>query len=102
MLEISSEAAAHLKAHLDDVLPVLRNPAVDDESLKELLIGLYKAGLHDGQAKVESLLRQITEDMAQIVVAFIDKDAERLATAVGEFVERRVIVRKIEPSEMRH
>lgn len=102
MLEISIEAAAHLKARLDDVLPIIRDQKISDEALKDVLIDLYKAGLCDGHNKVEPLLRQMTEDMTQIVVAFLAKDAERLAAAVGEFVDRRVIVRTVEPNETRH
>lgn len=92
MLEISTEAAAHLKARLDDVLPILRDKSVSDEALKDILIDLYKAGLCDGHDKANGLVAQITQDMTQIVVAFLARDGEALAKAVGEFVDRRVIV----------
>ena len=98
MVDISTEAAAHMKARLDEELPILRDQNVSDDALKDVLIDLYKAGLCDGRAKVEPLLRQITQDLTDIVVAFLAKDTEGLAKAVGEFVDRRVLVNYAESS----
>lgn len=95
MLEISSEAAAHLKARLDDVLPILRDQNVGNDAIQDILIDLYKAGVNDGSAKANGLLQQITKDMTHIVMAYLSRDAEKLAAAVGAFVERRVIVNAV-------
>lgn len=70
----------------------LRDKNVSDEALKDILIELYKAGLCDGHDKANGLVAQITQDMTQIVVAFLARDGAALAKAVGEFVDRRVII----------
>jgi len=66
--------------------------AESEEMLLQRLEGLYWAGFKAGSDTMKSVLKDVSGELSQIVVAHIQGDADQLKATLDDFARRHVLV----------
>lgn len=93
-MELSPEALVHMQKQITGILDVLRNPEISDKTVVDMVIDLYVAGVKDGYAKADGVVKAIMKDVTKLVIAHKAQDAAGVKAALDEFIERRVVIMK--------
>lgn len=74
------------------LIPLLADIASNKEAIREILMGVYIAGINDGRDEVDGLLTSVINDIAPIVAKHVLKDAVGVKDALDAFVARRCVI----------
>lgn len=77
---------------LRESISMLADFAKHEDALHDALMGLYDAGVADGKAQMEGVLKSVISDVAIIVTMHVKKDAVGLKSALDDFVANRIIL----------